>query len=65
MIVARTMLMEDDPEAMDRLIKLTGERDRYPGFGKPLVSLLSECSRRRRRACPGRRRFAGAEFAAV
>src|ERR1700678_143988 len=39
MIVARTMMMEGDLKAMDRLIKLTGELDRYHGFGKPPVAL--------------------------
>ena len=39
MIVARTMMMEGDLQAMDRLIKLTRELDRYHGFGKPPVSL--------------------------
>jgi hypothetical protein len=32
MIVARTMMMEGDLQAMDRLIRLTGELDRYHGF---------------------------------
>ena len=32
MIVARTMMMEGDLQAMDRMIKLTGELDRYHGF---------------------------------
>jgi hypothetical protein len=34
MIVARTMMMEGDLQAMDRLIRLTGELDRYHGFGR-------------------------------
>jgi len=33
MIVARTMIMEGDLHAMDRLLELTGELDRYHGFG--------------------------------
>ena len=33
MVVAHTMMMEGDLQAMDRLIKLTGELDRYHGFG--------------------------------
>ena len=32
MIVARTMMMEGDLQAMDRMIKLIGELDRYHGF---------------------------------
>src|SRR6202041_1129635 len=32
MIVARTMMMEGNLQAMDRLIKLTSELDRYHGF---------------------------------
>jgi hypothetical protein len=34
---------------MDRLIKLTGELDRYHGFGKPPVSLPEPSPPRRRR----------------
>ena len=54
MIVARTMMMEGDLHAMDRLIKLTGELDRYHGFGKPTVSLPAEGSPPRRLAGPRR-----------
>jgi len=54
MIVARTMMMEGDLQAMDRLIKLNGELDRYHGFGKPPVSLPPESSPPRRLA--GQRR---------
>ena len=54
MIVARTMMMEGDLHAMDRLIKLTGELDRYHGFGKPPVSLPPEGSPPRRLAGPRR-----------
>jgi hypothetical protein len=32
MIVARTMMMHGNLQAMDRWIKLTSELDRYPGF---------------------------------
>ena len=32
MIVARTLMMEGDLQAMDRMIKLIGELDRYHGF---------------------------------
>jgi hypothetical protein len=64
MIVARTMMMEGDLHAMDRLIKLTGELDRYHGFATPSFSLPAEGSspprrdtncrrwiRRRRKRC--------------
>jgi hypothetical protein len=39
---------------MDRLIKLTGELDRYHGFGKPPVSLPAEGSPPRCLAGPRR-----------
>ena len=69
MIVARTMMMEGDLQAMDRLIKLTGELDRYHGFGKSpgllppegssprrLAGRNANCRRRiRRRLKPGRK----------
>jgi hypothetical protein len=32
MVVAHTMMLEGDLQAMDRMIKLTGELDRYHGF---------------------------------
>jgi hypothetical protein len=54
MIVARTMMMEGDLQAMDRFIKLTRELDRYHGFGEPPVS-LPEPSPPRRLAGPRRR----------
>jgi hypothetical protein len=54
MIVARTMMMEGDLQAMDRLIKLTGELDRYHSFRKPPVSLPPEASPPRRLAEPRR-----------
>jgi len=54
MIVARTMMMEGDLYAMDRLIKLTGELYRYHGFGKPPVSLPPEDPPPRRLAGPRR-----------
>ena len=39
MSVAHTMMMEGDLQAMDRLIRLTGELDRYHGFGRaPLAA---------------------------
>ena len=54
MIVARTMMMEGDLHAMDRLIKLTGELDRYHGFATLSFSLPPEGSPPRRLAGPGR-----------
>ena len=54
MIVARTMMMEGDLHAMDRLIRLTGELDRYHGFATPSFSLPAEGSPPRRLARPGR-----------
>jgi hypothetical protein len=33
MVVAHTRMMEGDLKAMDRLIRLVGELDRYHGFG--------------------------------
>jgi hypothetical protein len=34
MVVAHTMMMQGDLQAMDRLMKLNGELDRYHGFGR-------------------------------
>jgi hypothetical protein len=45
---------QGDVCAMDRLIRLTGEFDRYHGFGKPTVSLPQEGSPPRRLAGPRR-----------
>ena len=42
MIVAHTMMMEGDLQAMDRLIRLTGELDRYHGFARPRLPLPAE-----------------------
>jgi hypothetical protein len=41
---------------MDRLIRLTGELDRYHGFGKPSVLLLPEASPPSRRGADFPRR---------
>jgi hypothetical protein len=46
MIVARTMMMEGDLQAMDRMIKLIGELDRYHGFGRPQLSPADTASPR-------------------
>ena len=42
MIVARTMMMEGDLQAMDRMIELTRELDRYHGFAPPGLPLPAE-----------------------
>ena len=42
MIVARTMMMEGDLQAMDRMIGLTRELDRYHGFARPRLPLPAE-----------------------
>ncbi|MGD0643113.1 MAG: hypothetical protein ABSC22_20425 [Roseiarcus sp.] len=42
MVVAHTMMMEGDLHAMDRPIKLTGELDRYDGFGRALIANAPE-----------------------
>src|SRR5271156_191621 len=34
MVVAHTMMLQGDLQALDRLIKLNGEPDRYPGCGR-------------------------------
>jgi len=56
MIVAHTMMMEGDLQAMDRPVKLTRELDRYHGFGKLSVS-LSEPSPPRRLSGPRRQQL--------
>ena len=38
MTVAHTMMMEGDLQAMDRLIRLAGELDRYHGFGRAAIA---------------------------
>ena len=47
MVVAHTMMMGGDPQAMDRLIKLTGELDRYHGFAAPRLAPAKTASPRR------------------
>ena len=54
MIVARTMMMEGDLHAMDRLIKLTGELDRYHGFAQAQISAPVDPPPPRRLAAPRR-----------
>jgi hypothetical protein len=48
MIVARTMMMEGDLQAMDRLIRLTGELDRYHGFSPSRIPAFAEAAPTRR-----------------
>ena len=38
MTVAHTMMMEGDLKAMDRVIRLAGELDRYHGFGRAEIA---------------------------
>jgi hypothetical protein len=42
MQVAHTMMMEGDLQAMDRVIRLTGELDRYHGFGRAEIAAAPE-----------------------
>ena len=44
MIVARTMMMQGNLQAMDRLIKLTSELDRYHGFAPAQVPWAREAA---------------------
>ena len=37
MIVTHTMMMDGDPQAVDRMIRLTRELDRYHGFGQAQI----------------------------
>ena len=54
MIVARTLMMEGDLQAMDRLITLTSELDRYQGFRSSQIPTLAEAASPRRIAGPRR-----------
>jgi len=38
MSVAHTMMMEGDLQAMDRVVKIVGELDRYHGFGRAEIA---------------------------
>src|SRR5271156_6663028 len=42
MVVAHTMMMQGDLQAMDRLMKLNGELDRYHGFGRAQLAAPAE-----------------------
>ena len=44
MIVARTMMMQGNLQAMDRLIKLTSELDRYHGFAPAQIPWAREAA---------------------
>jgi hypothetical protein len=44
MVVAHTMVMQGDLQAMDRLIKLNGEFDRYRGFGRAQLAAPAEAA---------------------
>jgi len=44
MVVAHTMMMQGDLQAMDRLIKLNGEFDRYHGFGRAQLAAAAEAA---------------------
>ena len=44
MIVARTMMMQGNLQAMDRFIRLTSELDRYHGFAPPQIPWAKEAA---------------------
>ena len=52
MIVARTMMMQGNLQAMDRLIKLTSELDRYHGFAPDQIPWATETAAPPRLAAP-------------
>ena len=54
MVVAHTMMMQGDLQAMDRLIKLNGELDRYYGFGREQLPAPAESAPPRLVAPPQR-----------
>ena len=60
MIVARTMMMEGDLQAMDRMIGLTRELDRYHGFARPRLPLPAETASPRLATSPPRAMLAAA-----
>ncbi len=57
MVVAHTMMMEGDLQAMDRLIKLTGELDRYHGFGRAEIAAPPQVAPPPQLAAPERERL--------
>jgi hypothetical protein len=54
MIVAGAMMMEGDLQAMDRMLELTSELDRYHGFARPRLSLPAETTSPRLATSPPR-----------
>jgi hypothetical protein len=62
MVVAHTMMLQGDLQALDRLIKLNGELDRYHGFGRPQLAPADTAAPRlaasapRALSTPGKRR---------
>ena len=52
MIVARTMMMQGNLQAMDRLIKLTSELDRYHGFAPAQIPWARGAAPKPRLAAP-------------
>jgi hypothetical protein len=54
MTVAHTMMMEGDLQAMDRVIKLAGELDRYHGFGRAQIAAAPAPAPPPRIAAPAR-----------
>jgi hypothetical protein len=54
MAVAHTMTMADDLQAMDPLIELTGELDRYHGFGHAEIAVAPQLRPPPRIAAPPR-----------
>ena len=55
MIVTHTLMMEGDLQAVDRMIRLTRELDRYHGFGQAQIPAPPEPPPPRRLAAPERR----------
>ena len=54
MVVAHTMMLQGDLQALDRLIKLNGELDRYHGFGREPLPAPAESAPPRLAASPQR-----------
>jgi hypothetical protein len=62
MVVAHTMMMQGDLQAMDRLIKLNGELDRYHGFGREQLPAPADSAPPRLVAPPQRLLAASSAF---
>ncbi len=54
MTVAHTMMIEGDLQAMDRVVKLAGELDRYHGFARTQIASAPEAAPPRQIAAPAR-----------